>query len=419
MLEHLDTVIAFATVMLLLSLLVTTVVQMVSALLNLRGRCLLEGTEQLLKQLYPDLREQARAIARKVLTHPAISEKTGALSAFSEEDQGASLEQGAPKLAVAIRPQELILVLQDLAEDSNIFDQATRDKINALFTSTSGQGSPEMVAKAGELLKKLEGQFPNQAQDLRSAVEGVLGTTQSIVVKVDAWFDTVMDRTSEVFKTYTRRITIGVAIVLAFLLRVDSLSILSQLSQDEDLRAQLVQMNDTAQESARKAIALENAPLATEAIQELAQDESQPGVRQALTTLCTPPQDVNLCFTGLTTRQEGKSWLNSRLTDPKQPVLEAYDKKFTAVTQTHLEKLGQSFKDLQGHLAETKLAIIPDPLFPWDIRSARTLLGVIMTAFFLSLGAPFWYNALRKLSDLRPIVARRVEDDQGTSKKTG
>jgi hypothetical protein len=34
-----------------------------------------------------------------------------------------------------------------------------------------------------------------------------------------------------------------------------------------------------------------------------------------------------------------------------------------------------------------------------------------MTALFLSLGAPFWFNMLRKMSDLRPIVARKVEGE--------
>ncbi|HEV2853813.1 MAG TPA: hypothetical protein VHC97_13500 [Thermoanaerobaculia bacterium] len=60
----------------------------------------------------------------------------------------------------------------------------------------------------------------------------MLGTSQTIVVKVDAWFDTVMDRTSEVFKYYTRQITILMAVLFALLLHVDSLAILTQLSQD-------------------------------------------------------------------------------------------------------------------------------------------------------------------------------------------
>ena len=31
--------------------------------------------------------------------------------------------------------------------------------------------------------------------------------------------------------------------------------------------------------------------------------------------------------------------------------------------------------------------------------------GIIMSALLLSLGAPFWFNALRTLSSLRPILA--------------
>lgn len=412
MLEQLDTAIGFATVMLLLSLLVTTVVQMVIALLGLRGRCLLDGTEQLLKQLYPDLpniQHQARTIAEKVLRHPAVGVKDRIWSAFSEENPEGTPAAAKTKLAEAIRPKELILVLKDLADrDPDL--QSIKEALKAPFTNTPSQGSAEMVAKAEELLKKMEQSFPEETKDLRTAVESVLGTTQSIAVRVDAWFDTVMDRTSEVFKIYTRRITIAVALLFALALRVDSLGILDQISEDEDLRARLVQMNDTAQESAKETLALENAPLATEAIQELARDENQPGVMQAVAALCAQP-DVNLCFTGLRTRQDGESWLNRNLTEPKQVVLEAYDKEFTAVTEAHLKKLGQSFQKLQDHLGETKLEIVPDPILPWGFKDGRNFLGVVMTAFFLSLGAPFWYNALRKLSDLRPIVARRVDGE--------
>ncbi|HSN87578.1 MAG TPA: hypothetical protein VL025_12510, partial [Thermoanaerobaculia bacterium] len=61
--EHLDTVIAFAAMMLLLSLIVTTLVQMVAAFLNLRGKNLLWGAEELLKQIDPRLEKDARALA--------------------------------------------------------------------------------------------------------------------------------------------------------------------------------------------------------------------------------------------------------------------------------------------------------------------------------------------------------------------
>jgi hypothetical protein len=37
-------------------------------------------------------------------------------------------------------------------------------------------------------------------------------------------------------------------------------------------------------------------------------------------------------------------------------------------------------------------------------------LGVLMTAVFLSLGAPFWYNLLRRAASLRPLVAQAAEE---------
>jgi hypothetical protein len=408
MLEQLDTVIAFATVMLMLSLLVTTLVQMAISVSNLRGKCLLEGTEQLLTQLYPDLKGQAHAIAKKVLTHSAIGERAASLRDLLPERFRAVVRLPM-NLAVAIRPEELILVLKELAEDGTAFDPATRESLKALFNSTPGKGSPEMIAKAEELLKKLEGQFPNQAQDLKNAVENVLGSTESIVVKVDAWFNTVMDRTSEVFKYYTRLITIVASVLFALLLRVDSLSILDQVSQDEDLRARLVQMSETAQEESQKVVNLEAVPLGTRAIQALAKENP------AVATLC-PPSAANPPCGGLRDYPAGKNWLETHLKSDPQEVLAAYEKQFTAVTKAHLNDLGISFKRLQDHLGETKLEIIPQ-LWPWGFKDGRNVLGVVMTAFFLSLGAPFWYNSLRRLSDLRPIVARRVDDDQGVPKK--
>ena len=37
---------------------------------------------------------------------------------------------------------------------------------------------------------------------------------------------------------------------------------------------------------------------------------------------------------------------------------------------------------------------------------------MFVTALFLSLGAPFWFNALRNMSNLRPIIAGKVEKDK-------
>jgi hypothetical protein len=40
------------------------------------------------------------------------------------------------------------------------------------------------------------------------------------------------------------------------------------------------------------------------------------------------------------------------------------------------------------------------------------LIGVGATAILLSLGAPFWYNALRQLASLTPQITRTIKKEQ-------
>jgi hypothetical protein len=45
------------------------------------------------------------------------------------------------------------------------------------------------------------------------------------------------------------------------------------------------------------------------------------------------------------------------------------------------------------------------------------LLGVLLSAALLSLGAPFWYSALADLLKLRSVISRK-DDDQRTERQT-
>src|SRR5437867_13098964 len=99
-LEHLDTIIAFVVIITGVSLLVTTLTQMVSALLGLRGSNLRWGIQTLLKELDPNLAAHAATISEKVLHHPLISDST--LSRFDV------WLVKRWKLASAVRKEELI-----------------------------------------------------------------------------------------------------------------------------------------------------------------------------------------------------------------------------------------------------------------------------------------------------------------------
>jgi hypothetical protein len=75
-LEHFDTIFAFVVIITGVSLLVTTMTQMVSAFLGLRGTNLRWGIKTLVENLDSSLAKHAPIIAEKVLHHPLISDST-------------------------------------------------------------------------------------------------------------------------------------------------------------------------------------------------------------------------------------------------------------------------------------------------------------------------------------------------------
>jgi len=64
--------------------------------------------------------------------------------------------------------------------------------------------------------------------------------------------------------------------------------------------------------------------------------------------------------------------------------------------------------------------VVPLPQYPADLarfKDARHLAGMAFTTLLLSLGAPFWYNALNQLLQLRPKIAA-VDDLQRKARES-
>ena len=74
MLNTLDTVIAFAVIMTVLSLLITLVVQMVSAALSLRGKNLANALALTFQTIDPSIGKYAHSLAAQILRDPIFSD---------------------------------------------------------------------------------------------------------------------------------------------------------------------------------------------------------------------------------------------------------------------------------------------------------------------------------------------------------
>ncbi len=127
---------------------------------------------------------------------------------------------------------------------------------------------------------------------------------------------------------------------------------------------------------------------------------------------------------------DGKNWLiESIKTLPNAENLEQeFDKACQEETQRAMGNSYDQIRGLQSDLQKADLKIIPEevggqPVFDssahwWAAyRVWRHLLGTLVSIMFLSLGAPFWFNTLRQLSNLKPAIAGKVgESEQGEEK---
>jgi hypothetical protein len=120
MLNQLDTLIGFVVVMAAVSLLITVVTQMVSALLGLRGKYLADALEAMMHKIDPRITEQVHDVGNRlskwILTHPVLSDSILCMKPSRwDSTPGVRWFRKRWQIASAIRPDELFRVLQDVA----------------------------------------------------------------------------------------------------------------------------------------------------------------------------------------------------------------------------------------------------------------------------------------------------------------
>jgi hypothetical protein len=397
MLHSLDTLIGFAVVMSVVSLLIMLITQAVSAAFGLRGKNLSDALEAMLHKIDPAINDQSKDVAKRladaVLTTPVISDST------------LSMCKRWPvtwKRASAIRPDELLQVLGDIASGK--------------ASPTSGEKQAKTVAASDPVRKAANGilQKLGATSDVSAAALKAAGPA---LVDLEAWFNSAQDRAQQWFAMHTRMVTIFAAFVMAFVLQLDAIQLLRRISADPDVRTKLVADAEAVQKESAKILQNADAPdVATnkEIVAEL-KKEKHPEIG---TKLDQSPTYGTLA--------DVDNWIRGQLASTPN-----LDKIVTDYNQLFFQKrLASSSKDLaevRRGLENTGLQLLPSP-YPkifndkphrkyWQIFSGewswpkQHLLGILVAAALLGLGAPFWFNTLKSLTNLRPLLAREVEKD--------
>ena len=405
MLEQVDITIGFSVVMLLLSLLITVVVQAIAALLDLRGRNLVWGIMKVLHQVDPQFEQTVtkdwneakstvgKKIAEAVAAHPSI-------------------KHSWLGRATAIRQDELIRILQDLAKRPPADLEATALKTLQDWAANTVP-NPVALAAANAILAKIEASIPEHAADVKRVIDQVVGAGTRLEEGVSQWFNSLMDRSSDKFAQLTRVFTVIIAAVLAFGLDIDSADIFKQISGSSEIRAKLAGIAD---QTLKKADEVMNDVKTGKAA--LATFRDQHKADPIAAKLTDPLPDLATCA-------DAQRWLTTQ-SDGKTPA-DFSDICHKEAAKT-LERADDSYGALRASLDNTGLHIVsqhfPSPLticnawgfYMHEYSSGRQFLGVLATALLLSLGAPFWYNALRQLGSLKPAVAQKIDNDQSAAK---
>jgi hypothetical protein len=429
MLKQLDVLIGFAVVMSVVSLLITIITQMISAALGLRGLNLADSLIVLIKTVEPNIPAKLRSdLVHDILTRPIISDSMMSMSEKWWDKLPLLLWlRRRWKIATAIRADELLAILRQIA--------GTRAPAPWVPPQVQPQPSPQVLVQpqgpqptapvpppqtledaAAALLGRLnvpDGamataitalnvSLPSLVQAQGAAVlrEAVDAANVSLI-NLEKWFNSAQDRAQQWFAIHTRLWTVIAAVVMAFLLQLDAFKLLTQLSDDSELRSRLVSYSSTIKDQA-ESVFTNTMSLAAIHQESLKQLESSEGLK-----IGEPPDNLD-------TTAKAEQWLTNGLATTNLATDKLLNKFRQLVQDKSREKFNQAreqFANVTDAFAKSGFQLIPDPYpksgnWSWPFLH---LLGILASAALLSLGAPFWFNMLKSFTNLRPMLSSEVD----------
>jgi hypothetical protein len=423
MLKYLDIVIAFSVIMLGLSLVITLLNQMISAFLSYRGSNLRWGIQTMLRTLNKGaLGPHAQEIADRILTEPIVSDSI--VRRFGDVKVpvlGWLLKRW--KLAAAIGPDTLVRTLAKVSTEMRGANPDVADAINALLDAPDDGTLRrlEMVSKTfGEKLHVPGAAYAVKVNEL---LKELGNSAQESVGKVEAWFNVVIGRVSQRFTTQMRIWTVIFSFLVAFGIHLDSLDLINQLMTNPATVQNLVNLSGSMLKEAEGVLgnnpAAGSDPTAPTVSPQVLGDQMKELLKEV-----KPEETKSALGTipSFRSMADAEKWLSDNLKDPPDVKPERKAELIGKYKGMVLTGLGKKIGDINKALKETGIQIVPDhqkitgPValvkFVFCFKSKTNFFGILLTAGLLALGAPFWYNALKNLTNLRPAVAKRQDQQK-------
>lgn len=345
-LDTLSTFIGFAGIMLLLSLIVTALVQFLQSLLSLRARNLRIGLESLIES---------------VLTEPKPIGQGGG----GENPAG---QPGRPNKS----PKELA---DEVIEESQFVPGALNPLSRFFSPAVTWVEKEELIEHLKKAGVKLDAPEKERMTLLFQRMEAYLNKR---------------------FIMFVRIITFVCAVVVAGYFQVDAVGLLKRLATDARYRATADAASTQVYKDAPALMAASTnyqnvaemalAELAERHPEHVGQLERASGIGESRGDIVAELSDALAPLTAY----------------ERDRMVAEYEKLLAGLHEKAAKASGEQIGELTDRLSAYD--IVPWPK-NWEYFTCwKNVIGVLITAIFLSFGAPFWYERLRELIQLRDAL---------------
>ena len=243
-----------------------------------------------------------------------------------------------------------------------------------------------------------------------------LNNMETFAAKLQTWFDDSMDRVAGWYKRQVQVILFIIGLTLAILFNLDIIQISGKLSTDKDARDQLVRMAVNQAESYKddprvKSKASSDTTKKTADNADSIFRHYQQHIEEAKTTVLASVTPANKLL--------ALGWGDYGKSNDSAKILSRYY-NHSAICNQRLgpEKHACQVRNglqldsvFAAHATSFKLGYIGSSML-----NASKFAGILLTAFAISLGAPFWFDLLNKFMNLR--ASGKKEGKTGRPKTT-
>jgi hypothetical protein len=234
---------------------------------------------------------------------------------------------------------------------------------------------------------------PETLTFLKSLWTDAQGDVEKYKTLLEQWYDDTMERVSGWYKMEIQLILFCIGLFLAVFFNIDTISIATKLSHDPRLASQLAN----------------NASVYLQTHKELGNQLKINAAKQADTTIAK-----NITSSDLDSISEYMVVQSKKLIDSANVMIK------TDIASTN-ELLGLGWKYAGSKENDKKCISISDNFHWW------TIIGWLITALAISLGAPFWFDLLYKFISLRnagkkpdePMVLTSKNGEKSSVKRVG